>query len=615
MATFQKASDNDAWALLALKSAPASPSKIQWSPEPKGAAIARLEGREFEYMIRQNRITIGRNSSRGEVDVNMGHSSFISRKHIEVFYESPYFYMTCNGKNGVFVDGVFQRKGAPPLQLPKSCVFRFPSTNIKIMFQSLVDENNPPLNSKLPEKSCDKPMVPLRINIPEPETDLASPIPSPTGTISAANSCPTSPRGGSNRRNVSGDLQMAAVCAAAAASTVEKQPEQKVSVTATAPVPQVTQSASGNDSSQVVDDQKPPYSYAQLIVQAISSAQDRQLTLNEIYSYITKNYPFYRTADRGWQNSIRHNLSLNRHFVKVPRPQEEPGKGSFWRIDSQSESKLIEQAFRRRRQRGVPCFRAPYGGPSSRSAPASPSHSGISGLVTPDSLSREPSPVPEHSNEAIIETSSSAAVVVQPATYITIANDIKIGRSTPDSPGSTQVGDSIPSSQIGLRNSHFIVTESSSIANGNLTNGSHQNGIKNETDKSCTQSQSSVKPRYVLCSQKYPLRESPSSVIQPTVIVQAPPASGAGLPSMSSSTVIAQGNSSSIYSNVTFVAPQPPPAVKSSENLTFSQGIKSSKIPFSTFETKDSDFPDNSISAKLSSSDPKRPKVSEVGSS
>lgn len=49
------------------------------------------------------------------------------------------------------------------------------------------------------------------------------------------------------------------------------------------------------------DDQKPPFSYAQLIVQAISSAPDKQLTLNEIYSYITKHYPFYRTADRGWQ--------------------------------------------------------------------------------------------------------------------------------------------------------------------------------------------------------------------------------------------------------------------------------------------------------------------------
>ncbi|CAN2387393.1 FORKHEAD, partial [Pristimantis euphronides] len=142
------------------------------------------------------------------------------------------------------------------------------------------------------------------------------------------------------------------------------------------------------------DESKPPYSYAQLIVQAISCAKDRQLTLSGIYAHITKHYPYYRSADKGWQNSIRHNLSLNRYFIKVPRSQEEPGKGSFWRIDPTSEAKLVEQAFRKRRQRGVSSFRTPFGPLSSRSAPASPTYLDSCGLQTPESMSREGSPVP-----------------------------------------------------------------------------------------------------------------------------------------------------------------------------------------------------------------------------
>jgi hypothetical protein len=99
---------------------------------------------------------------------------------------------------------------------------------------------------------------------------------------------------------------------------------------------------------------KPPYSYAQLIAQAISSSAEQQLTLSQIYSYISSKFGYYRLDDKGWQNSIRHNLSLNRNFVKIARQQNEPGKGSFWRIEPTSEIKVIEQAFSRKSRSSTP---------------------------------------------------------------------------------------------------------------------------------------------------------------------------------------------------------------------------------------------------------------------
>ncbi|KAJ1528224.1 Forkhead box protein J3 [Nowakowskiella sp. JEL0078] len=78
---------------------------------------------------------------------------------------------------------------------------------------------------------------------------------------------------------------------------------------------------------------KPPYSYATIITYAIATNPYKRMTLAEIYNWVLEKYPYYRTAGNGWKNSIRHNLSLNKSFVRIARPLNQPGKGSYWTLN------------------------------------------------------------------------------------------------------------------------------------------------------------------------------------------------------------------------------------------------------------------------------------------
>ncbi|KAB2576934.1 Transcription factor fork head [Lasiodiplodia theobromae] len=108
------------------------------------------------------------------------------------------------------------------------------------------------------------------------------------------------------------------------------------------------------------DGTKPAYSYATLIGMAILRAPQRRLTLAQIYKWISETFSYYRAGETGWQNSIRHNLSLNKAFIKQERPKDDPGKGNYWAIEPGLERQFMKEKPRRMTNPGDPSFLQSY---------------------------------------------------------------------------------------------------------------------------------------------------------------------------------------------------------------------------------------------------------------
>jgi len=91
-------------------------------------------------------------------------------------------------------------------------------------------------------------------------------------------------------------------------------------------------SCSGPKAADPAVAKKPPFSFPCLIGLAMRNSKTGRMSVSQIYAYVTKRFPYFRTAKSGWKNSIRHNLSLNKIFCKLERRPDEEGKGAMWGI-------------------------------------------------------------------------------------------------------------------------------------------------------------------------------------------------------------------------------------------------------------------------------------------
>ncbi|NWQ99641.1 FOXJ1 protein, partial [Paradoxornis webbianus] len=134
---------------------------------------------------------------------------------------------------------------------------------------------------------------------------------------------------------------------------------------------------------------RPPYSYAQLICMALEASGKPKLTLAAICKWIRDNFSYYRRAHPSWQSAIRHNLCINRRFVKVPRDKGEPGRGAYWKLHPQYSERLRNNSSEGRG--ALPAQTPPASGrraqPAARRAP-SPARSPRPGLEVGAELQR-----------------------------------------------------------------------------------------------------------------------------------------------------------------------------------------------------------------------------------
>ncbi|KAJ6507482.1 fork head domain-containing protein [Mycena vulgaris] len=83
------------------------------------------------------------------------------------------------------------------------------------------------------------------------------------------------------------------------------------------------------------DGQKPFASLPTLVKLAIHGSPQRRLTLQGICDALISRFTWFHDhrQDDAWKNSVRHNLSLNKVFRKIPRDVTQMGKGCYWELD------------------------------------------------------------------------------------------------------------------------------------------------------------------------------------------------------------------------------------------------------------------------------------------
>ncbi|EQK97967.1 hypothetical protein G6O67_000003 [Ophiocordyceps sinensis] len=301
-------------------------------------AYAKVAAQDWTFYIKKLSVGIGRapdmshadddNGDQAHVHIDLGPSKMVSRDHASISFDpkDEKWLLQVKGRNGAKVDGQALK----------------PHASRPLTSGQVIEIGNVEMVFVLPSEISALHVHPTFLKRCGLSSDSLQP-PAPRRQPSLAPAPPEYKRPGTP-------------------PCVHRRPTNATSPTA-ASTPAIMVGPNSVDLS--LDDNqhiKPQYSYAQMITQAVTNAPEEKLNLNGIYTFIMNSYSYYRHQHAaGWQNSIRHNLSLNKSFDKVARSTDEPGKGMKWQIVPEAREDMIRNAYKLGR-----------GGHRGSSAPSSP---------------------------------------------------------------------------------------------------------------------------------------------------------------------------------------------------------------------------------------------------
>ncbi|KAH3677611.1 hypothetical protein WICMUC_001714 [Wickerhamomyces mucosus] len=308
-------------------------------------AYAKIAGNNWTYYVKSLSILIGRNTEvqnthtedgKDSIHIDLGPAKVVSRQHASINYnlETRIWQLVVWGRNGAKVDGMKVTCGphAVPTPLHSGSVIDIGGTQMMFILPEstpeIAQEVLNTLGSKLPKPKAKKTAASY---LPHSLANTNIKVDINTGNFNG-------PNGSLNNRN-DGFITGNNLSTLKGFQMFSKEQANSNDFASGLNASGIDNDLSKDDSRDI----KPPYSYATMITQAILSNTEGVLSLSEIYDWIARHYAFYRFSKSGWQNSIRHNLSLNKAFEKVPRRANEPGKGMKWQISESYRSEFLKK--------------------------------------------------------------------------------------------------------------------------------------------------------------------------------------------------------------------------------------------------------------------------------